>query len=71
MKEEIITLGNNIEPPVVNPRVASAVYDCVRTDEFEVGTFNGLLLVIVTYLDEHEVEFGNKSLPWAEALESE
>ena len=71
MKEEVITLGNNFESPVVNLQTSQAIYDCVRTDEFEVATFNSLLMAVVTYLDTHEVEYADKALPWAEIVQSE
>jgi len=68
MNDIEITLHNNLLPPVVDGEIAKAVYDCVRTDEFEVDVFNGILLAIVTYLDEHGVEYGDKALPWAEEV---
>ena len=71
MSEEIITLGGNFQPPHVNMEVTQNIYDCVRTEEFEVGTFNSLLMAVVTYLDEHDVEYGDKALPWAELVISE
>lgn len=70
MSEEIIVLGENFEPPVVNMETTQAIYDCVRTDEFEVATFNSLLMAVVTYLDAHDVEYGDKALPWAEVIRS-
>ena len=70
MSEEIITLGDNFEPPVVNIEVTQDIYDCVRTEEFDVAVFNGLLMAIVTYLDVHEVTYGDKALPWAELTKS-
>ena len=63
MAEEIITLGGNMEPPVVCKETAINVYDCVRTEEFEIDVFNGLLMAIVTYLDHHDVKYGDKALP--------
>ena len=66
MSGEMITLGGNMEPPAVCSSTAQQVYDCVRTEEFDVGVFNGLLMAIVVYLDEHEVDYGDKALPWAE-----
>jgi len=68
MSEEIITLGGNMEPPLVNMEVTQDIYDCVRTEEFDIAVFNGLLMAIVTYLDHHEVEYGDKALPWAELV---
>lgn len=65
--DEYITLGDNLMPPTVNMDVTQAIYDCVRTDDFDVEVFNSLLLAIVTYLDEHNVEYGDKALPWAES----
>lgn len=70
MSEEIITLGGNMEPPCVCGDTAKSVYDCVRTEEFDVAIFNGLLMAIVTYLDVHKVEYGDKALPWAELTKS-
>lgn len=70
MAEEIIILGGNMQPPQVCMDTAQRVYDCVRTDEFDVGVFNGLLVAIVTYLDEHEVEYADQALPWAELTTS-
>ena len=68
MSEEIITLGDNFEPPVVDMEVTQDIYDCVRTEEFEIDVFNALLMAIVTYLDAHDVEYGDKALPWAELV---
>ena len=68
--DEIIILGGNMEPPCVCSETAISVYNCVRTDEFEVDVFNGLLMAIVTYLDHHNVEYGDKALPWAEITKS-
>ena len=68
MSDETITLGDNFKPPVVNPDIAKEVYDCIRTDEFEVDVFNGLLLALVTYLDTHNADFNDGGLPWAESL---
>ena len=70
MIEEIITLGDNFEPPVVDMETTQNIYDCVRTEEFEVATFNSLLMAIVTYLDAHEVKYADKALPWAELTKS-
>ena len=64
---EVITLGDNMQPPVVNSSTAIDVYDCVRTDDFEVGVFNGMLMAIVTYLDHHGVDYNDGGLPWAES----
>ena len=65
---EIITLSGTLEPPTVCMKTTQEIYDCVRTDEFEVPVFNALLMAIVTYLDKHDVEYGDKSLPWAETV---
>jgi len=70
MTEEIITLGGNMQPPHVCSDTAQRIYDCVRTDEFDAPVFNALLMAIVTYLDEHNVEYGDKDLPWAELIKS-
>jgi len=66
MSDEVIVLGENFDPPVVNMAITQAIYDCVRTEEFEVAAFNSLLMAVVTYLDEHNVKYGDKALPWAE-----
>lgn len=69
MNGEIITLGNNIESPVVCMETAQDVYAAVeQTEEFDIAKFNGLLMGIVTYLDHHEVDYGDKALPWAELV---
>ena len=68
MEDEIVTLGGNMEPPCVCMKTTQDVYDCVRTDEFDVSVFNALLMAIVTYLDVHDVEYGDKALPWAESI---
>jgi hypothetical protein len=67
--DETIILGGNFEPPEVCMETAQAVYDCVRTEEFEVPVFNALLMSVVTYLDNHDVEYGDKALPWAETMQ--
>lgn len=68
MSEEVITLGENFQPPVVCMETTQAIYDCVRTEEFDLAKFNALLMAVVTYLDKHEVEYGDKALPWAESM---
>jgi len=70
MNEEVIILGGNMEPPVVSMEVTQGIYDCVRTEEFDVAVFNSLLMAIVTYLDEPDVEYADKALPWAESTRS-
>ena len=65
---EIITLSGNIEPPSVCMETTQKIYDCVRSDDFEVPVFNALLMAIVTYLDKHDIEYGDKALPWAESI---
>lgn len=65
--KEIVTLGNNMEPPVVCLDTAQDTYAAVEeTDEFDIAKFNGLLMAVVTYLDHHNVVYGDKALPWAE-----
>jgi len=66
--EDVITLGDNFEPPVVCSDTAKEIYNCVRTEEFDIAKFNSLLFAIVTYLDIHDVEYGDKALPWAELV---
>ena len=66
MSEDIIILGGNMEPPVVDMETTQNIYDCVRTEEFDIAVFNSLLMAIVTYLDVHEVTYADKALPWAE-----
>ena len=68
MGKEIITLGENLNPPTINMPTTQAVYDCVRDDEFNVATFNSLLFAVVTYLDKHDVEYCDSGLPWAEVM---
>ena len=64
----MITIGNNLNPPVVNMETSQAIYECVKADEFEVAVFNSLLMAVVTYLSVHDVEYGDKALPWAEEV---
>ena len=66
--DEVITLGNNLTPPLVDIKTTQDIYDCVRTDEFEVEVFNALLMAIVAYLEKHDVDYGDKALPWAEVV---
>ena len=68
MTATAITLGNNFEPPVVNIEVAQNIYERVKTDDFEVDVFNGLLMAVTTYLNVHGVDYGDKALPWAEEM---
>ena len=72
MSEETIVLGGNFEPPVVCGKTAQEIYDCVRSEEFEVDKFNALLMAVVTYIDTHmgDHEYGDKALPWAELVKS-
>ena len=66
---EIITLGNNMEPPVACMDTAKGAYAAAtKTDEFDVAIFNRLLMAIVTYIDHHNVDYGDKDLPWAELV---
>ena len=65
---EIITLGDNMQPPCVCSETAINIYDCVRTDDFDVAIFNALLIAVVTYLDAHDVEYADANLPWAESV---
>ena len=69
--EEVITLGENFSPPVVCMETTQNIYECVKTEEFEVGVFNSLLMAVVTYLDAHNVKYADKALPWAELMKSD
>ncbi|MEE9459622.1 MAG: hypothetical protein V3V84_07665 [Candidatus Bathyarchaeia archaeon] len=66
--DSIITIGNNFEPPCVCMETSQSIYDCVRAEDFDVGKFNALLMAVVTYLDAHDVDYGDKALPWAELI---
>jgi len=68
MCEEIITIGDNLMPPVVNMEITQEIYKHVKTDEFDIAAFNSLLMCIVTYLDAHGVEYADRQLPWAELM---
>lgn len=68
MSNEVITLGSNFSPPVVCLETSRAIYDCARSGEFDVATFNAILMAIVTYLDAHDVYYRDKELPWAELI---
>jgi hypothetical protein len=68
MHEEVITLGNNMSPPMVDMETSQDIYNCVRTEEFDIAIFNALLMSVVTYLDAHDVDYGDKALPWAESV---
>ncbi len=68
MSESMITLGGNMSPPWVDMETTQAIYDCVKTEEFEIDKFNALLMAIVTYLDAHDVDYGDRALPWAEEI---
>ena len=67
----VVTIGQNLLPPIVDGQVAKDAYDCVRTDDFEIDVLNGLLVAVVTYMDEHGVDFDDSCLPWAEEIESD
>ena len=70
-ENEVITLSGNMEPPVVCMETAQACYAAIEeTDEFDLAKFNGLLCAVVTYLDHHEIQYGDKALPWAELVKS-
>ena len=66
--DQLITLGNNENPPEVNFEVSQSLYDCVRTDEFEVDVFNSILMTLIVYADAHKVGFSDGDLPWAESV---
>ena len=68
--DKVITLGNNKNPPEVNLEVSQNLYDCVRTDEFEVDVFNSILMTLIVYADVHKVDFSDGDLPWAESVGS-
>ena len=69
--DEVITLSGNMEPPLVCIDTAKACYHSIeKTDEFDVAKFNGLLMAVVTYLDHHNIDYGDKALPWAELVKS-
>ena len=68
MSETMIPLGGSFNPPCVDMETTQSIYDCVRTDEFEVAIFNSMLMAVVTYLDAHDVEYGDNALPWAEEV---
>ena len=68
MSDKVITLGDNFNPPVINIEIAKEIYDCVRTDDFEVEIFNALLAAIITYCDTHNANYSGKDLPWAEEI---
>lgn len=65
---EQITIGETLQPPLVDSELAADIYDCVRTEEFEVDVFNALLMAVVVYLDTHDVDYEDKQLPWAESV---
>jgi len=71
MDSEIITLGECFGPPVIDMPTTQDIYECVKTEEFEVEKFNSLLMAVVTYLDAHKVEYADKQLPWAEIVGGE
>lgn len=71
MTDTIITLGNNLQPPHIDMEVTKEIYECVKTEEFDYVKFNSLLATVVTYLDAHGVEYGDKALPWAEEVVSD
>lgn len=71
--KDVITLSFNMEPPVVCMDTAQACYAAIeRTDNFDIAKFNGLLMAVVTYLDNHDFgkKYGDKALPWAELVKS-
>jgi len=68
MDNEVIILGNNLGPPVICMETCQAVYECVKGSDFDVAKFNSLLMAVVTYLGEHDVDYGDKALPWAEEM---
>ena len=71
MANDVITLSGNLQPPVVCIDTAQACYAAIeKTPEFDVAKFNGLLCAVVTYLDHHNVEYGDRALPWAELVKS-
>ena len=64
----MITIGNNINPPSINMDITQNVYDCARSDEFDVERLNSLLAAVVVYLDVHEINYDDSALPWAEMV---
>ena len=72
MSEEHIVLGGNFSPPVVCMETTKEIYECVRSEEFDVAKFNALLMAVTTYIDTHsgDYEYGDKALPWAELIKS-
>lgn len=70
MSEETISINDPIAPPVVCCDTYLAIYDLVRSDDFNVAKFNAMLMAVSAYLDHHEFEYGNAALPWAEDSDS-
>ena len=65
---EVILLGENQNPPLVDLEVSQSIVKSVRTEEFDVGVFNSILLALTTYADSHGVELSTGNLPWAESI---
>lgn len=70
-KGETITLGGNMKPPCVCHETAQEVYSIIKNNNFDIGQFNGVLMAIVTYLDVHDIKYGDKALPWAEIVKTD
>lgn len=68
MSESPITLGSNIEPPVVCMETCQDIYAILKSDEFSPAKHNAALFALVTYLQKHKAEFQDKDWPWAEEL---
>lgn len=68
MPETAITFGDTMAPPLIDISVSGEVYDLVKTDEFDAGVVNGLLLALLTYLNDYGIELDDTTLPWAEEM---
>jgi len=67
--EEVLIINGNVDIPTICMDTAKSVYAATEiTKDFDVAKFNGLLFAVVTYLDDHNIPYNDKGLPWAEVV---
>ena len=68
MSNELITLGEAIEPPEVDQEKLTEIYNCVKSDSFDAAVFNSILVAAQSYLCAHEIDYEDIDLPFAEYI---
>ncbi len=65
---KVITLGDSLSPPAFSMETSKAIYEVIRGDDFDVETYNSLLMTVLAYLENNDINPDNIHLPWAEEM---